>query len=321
MFSYSSSLARWWAWMASSTARGWSSNSSATAANSSSVGSNRPIQAKLSSLLRPASSASVSSREPGRRTPLSYTAQSMITGVILTQDGRMERASYLESLRRDAADLFSAARPALAADVPTCPGWTVERLVGHVGRVYRWTAGWITTGAAVEVERPPTGDAVVTWARAGLYELVAVLDTGDSGAGGGPGGPAMVATWAGQQPAIFWPRRMAIETALHRWDAQAARGDAAPASGSSPSAARALPSSTPTRRVTWPCAPPHPSCSCCSGTGSGPSGARCSAMRACSSAGERRSPCSQRAGDAAAQRHRLAGAVPPLPSMRNVSAA
>jgi uncharacterized protein (TIGR03083 family) len=142
----------------------------------------------------------------------------------------MDRASYLESLRRDAADLFSAATPALAADVPTCPGWTVERLVGHVGRVYRWTAGWITTGAAVEVERPPTGDAVVTWARAGLDELVTVLDTGDSGAGGGPGGPAMVATWAGQQPAIFWPRRMAIETALHRWDAQAARGDAAPVS-------------------------------------------------------------------------------------------
>src|ERR671910_228480 len=142
----------------------------------------------------------------------------------------MDRASYLESLRRDAADLFSAATPALAADVPTCPGWTVERLVGHVGRVYRWTAGWITTGAAVEVERPPTGDAVVTWARAGLDELVTVLDTGDSGAGGGPGGPAMVATWAGQQPAIFWPRRMAIETALHRWDAQATRGDAAPVS-------------------------------------------------------------------------------------------
>ena len=175
----------------------------------------------------------------------------------------MDRASYLESIRRDAADLFSAATPALAADVPTCPGWTVERLVGHVGRIYRWTAGWITTGAAAEVERPPTGDAVVTWARAGLDELVAALDTGDAGAGGGPGtgdadaggrpgtddsgaggrpgtddsdagggsgGPVMVATWAGQQPAIFWPRRMAIETALHRWDAQAARGDAAPVS-------------------------------------------------------------------------------------------
>jgi uncharacterized protein (TIGR03083 family) len=169
----------------------------------------------------------------------------------------MDRASYLESLRRDAADLFSAATPALAADVPTCPGWTVERLVGHVGRVYRWTTGWITTGAAAEVERPPAGDAVVVWARAGLDELVAALDTGDaraggrpgpdeagaddagagggpgtddSAAGGGPGSPAMVATWAGQQPAIFWPRRMAIETALHRWDAQAARGDAAPVS-------------------------------------------------------------------------------------------
>lgn len=136
----------------------------------------------------------------------------------------MDRASYLESLHRDADDLFSAAAPALAADVPTCSGWTVERLVGHVGRVYRWTAGWITAGSAGELERPPAGDPVVPWARAGLDELVAALETGDSGTGG----PATVATWAGEQPAIFWPRRMAIETALHRWDAQVARGDGTP---------------------------------------------------------------------------------------------
>ncbi|MGH9113233.1 MAG: maleylpyruvate isomerase family mycothiol-dependent enzyme [Acidimicrobiales bacterium] len=134
----------------------------------------------------------------------------------------MDRVSYLESLGRDADDLFSAAATALAADVPTCPGWTVERLVGHVGRVYRWTAGWITAGSAGELERPPAGDPVVPWARAGLDEVAAALAAGDSG------GPATVATWAGEQPASFWPRRMAIETALHRWDAQLARGDGAP---------------------------------------------------------------------------------------------
>jgi uncharacterized protein (TIGR03083 family) len=126
----------------------------------------------------------------------------------------MDRTSYLASLRADADLLLAAAGGALDRPVPTCPGWTCERLVGHIGRVHRWTAGWVATGASPDVERPPAGREVVAWARAGVDEIVAALEA--SAAEG------QVETWAGPQPAMFWPRRMAVETALHRFDAQAA---------------------------------------------------------------------------------------------------
>ena len=136
----------------------------------------------------------------------------------------MDRASYLDSLRGDAADLLAAATGHLEADVPTCPGWRMERLVGHVGRTYRWTAGWVEGDDARELPLPPKGDAVIEWTRAGLAELI---DTIEAAAGVDAAGTT-VKTWAGDQPLIFWPRRMAIETAVHRWDAQDAAGQARP---------------------------------------------------------------------------------------------
>jgi len=135
----------------------------------------------------------------------------------------MDRASYLDSLRGDATDLLAAATGHLDADVPTCPGWTLERLVGHLGRVYRRVASSVLHDASRELPRPPEGPDVVDWARAGLGELLAAFEE----TAGAPD-DATVATWAGDQPAIFWPRRMAIETAVHRWDAQAAVSDGRP---------------------------------------------------------------------------------------------
>lgn len=140
--------------------------------------------------------------------------------MILAQDGGMDRTSYLDSLRADVDLLLAAAGAALDRPVPTCPGWTCERLVRHMGRVHRWTAGWVASGEAPDVERPPTGDAVVAWARAGADELIAALEGAD------PDAP--METWAGEQPASFWPRRMAIEAAVHRFDAQSAIDDTTP---------------------------------------------------------------------------------------------
>jgi uncharacterized protein (TIGR03083 family) len=128
----------------------------------------------------------------------------------------MDRADHLVHLRRDGELLVTTAAEVLDRDVPTCPGWTAERLVGHVGRTHRWTAGWITTGESPEIEPAPEGDAVLDWARAGLDELVAAIESIDP--------DAVVDTWLDRQPAIFWARRMAVETALHRVDVQSAVG-------------------------------------------------------------------------------------------------
>lgn len=138
----------------------------------------------------------------------------------------MDRASYLASIQVDTDLLISTGAEALDRPVPTCPGWTCERLVGHIGRVHRWTAGWLTDGSGGEVERAPRGAAVVDWARAGLAQLLEALTAAGDAADGDP--DARVSTWAGEQPAGFWPRRMAIESALHRFDAQAAVGGTTP---------------------------------------------------------------------------------------------
>ena len=128
----------------------------------------------------------------------------------------MHSHDHLIAVRREGELLLATAAPALGAAVPTCPGWSCERLVGHVGRTWRWTAGWVATGASPDVEPAPVGDDVVPWARAGLDALMAELDALDPA--------ASVETWLGPRPAAFWPRRMAMEAALHRVDAQSAVG-------------------------------------------------------------------------------------------------
>lgn len=134
----------------------------------------------------------------------------------------MEPPIHLAHFGTESAAFGTLARAgALDVAVPSCPGWDAGRLVGHLGRVHRWTAGWITGGAAPDdVERPPRGDAVVDWYEAGLAVIGDALATVDPAAG--------VQTWAGPMKGSFWPRRMAHEAAVHRWDLGAARGDAAP---------------------------------------------------------------------------------------------
>lgn len=132
----------------------------------------------------------------------------------------MDRAAYIISMRADTELLVTTVAGHLDRPVPTCPGWTCERLAGHLGRVQRWTAGWIRSGEATEVERPPGGEAVLGWVRDGIDGLVEALEATD------PDAP--MATWAGEQPGSFWPRRMALEAALHRVDAQLAVGAPTP---------------------------------------------------------------------------------------------
>jgi uncharacterized protein (TIGR03083 family) len=135
----------------------------------------------------------------------------------------MDRTPYLAHIRAEAETLLVAAAYDLAAPVPACPGWDVAHLVGHLGGLYRWVAGWVSseghTGQdAPTVERRPSdAGVVVAWARAGLDELLAALAAVSD--------EALSATWVEHRPGRFWPRRMAVETALHRWDVQAAVGE------------------------------------------------------------------------------------------------
>lgn len=103
-------------------------------------------------------------------------------------------------------------------EVPSCPGWDVEKLVGHLGRVHRWVTAMVRARSAERLDFPARPDRVdAQWFDEGVTELVAALEEA---------GPE-VAMWTfpgGGGTARFWFRRQAEETAVHRWDAQLAVG-------------------------------------------------------------------------------------------------
>jgi uncharacterized protein (TIGR03083 family) len=109
------------------------------------------------------------------------------------------------------------------APVPSCPEWTVAQLTGHLAGIYGWVAGHVgrgVTSAPQPRDRTPVGATVAEFDER-FGALVVLLDSLD------PELPAW--NWAPQSKKVaFWHRRMAHETAVHRWDAQMAHGLAAP---------------------------------------------------------------------------------------------
>lgn len=134
---------------------------------------------------------------------------------------------YLELLGADGGRLAAAARRDLAAAVPGCPDWDVAALVAHTGTIHRWVTEIVRSRARERVSRrglaaPPEGAEIVWWFEEGLAALRdALVEAGPE---------ARVWNWTEPPaaPVLFWFRRMAQETAVHRWDAQSATGDAAP---------------------------------------------------------------------------------------------
>ena len=128
------------------------------------------------------------------------------------------------TIRREADAFLAAARRGLEPQVPGCPEWTVRELTHHLGSVHRFHARHIVRGVTDPPEKWAAelpGDAdLLEWFDEGVDELLVTLRTVDLD------GPAW--NWAPHTPqvAAFWPRRMALETAVHRWDAESAHHDA-----------------------------------------------------------------------------------------------
>src|SRR5581483_952382 len=134
----------------------------------------------------------------------------------------MDKAAYLDAVAADGAALAAAARLGLDPQVPSCPDWSVKDLVEHTGGVHQWVTEMVRTGAHRRISRrdlppPPGPDDLVDWFEVGVGVLISVLRDAD------PDAP--VWNWGpGAQVGSFWPRRMAQETTVHRWDGQAAHG-------------------------------------------------------------------------------------------------
>lgn len=136
----------------------------------------------------------------------------------------MEQAEYRSRIRTEAGLLRAATLDAGAqTQVPTCPGWTVQRLVQHVGRVFDMV---IAVLRAADPQTPPprieqpTGDfeTLLAGLDTRLGTLLELLTSTDPAAGVWNDSPTAPRT------AAFWSRRMAHELILRRIDAQAAAG-------------------------------------------------------------------------------------------------
>ncbi|WP_172381672.1 maleylpyruvate isomerase family mycothiol-dependent enzyme [Streptomyces sp. MNP-20] len=134
----------------------------------------------------------------------------------------MEIAEHIEILDREGRLLARAAEEAgTAAAVPTCPGWRVRDLVRHTGVVHRWAAAFVADAhpsfRSLQEEPALDGADLVAWFREGHAQLVAALTAA----------PADLRCWTflpAPSPLAFWARRQANETAVHRVDAESARG-------------------------------------------------------------------------------------------------
>jgi uncharacterized protein (TIGR03083 family) len=140
----------------------------------------------------------------------------------------MEGSDYLNAIKRESEDFSKAARRDLTAAVPSCPGWTVADLVGHLGRVQSWVAGGIDAKLSASFPEAPgrSGD-LLDWFDRGVGRLVGALEKA------GTDMPVWTITQAEGVPgrSLWWYRRQTHEAAIHRWDAQAATGNAAPIDG------------------------------------------------------------------------------------------
>jgi uncharacterized protein (TIGR03083 family) len=137
----------------------------------------------------------------------------------------MDHDSLVAAVREESDALVAAvAAGPVSAPVPTCDGWTVADLVSHVGGFCGFWSHVLCEGSGrpkTPFPDPPNGDALAGWIAAltdTLAELLAAT-------------PPDTEVWTWFEPdrtAGFVARRCAHELAVHRYDAQSARGNTGP---------------------------------------------------------------------------------------------
>jgi uncharacterized protein (TIGR03083 family) len=134
----------------------------------------------------------------------------------------VDDAQYLDAIRREGDRIRDLSSRDVKADVESCEGWTMADLLGHLTRVYRMVTSVLETNEVPERRSEDDADADPAARFSESFDaLLATMAVTDPG----------VERWnwsVGPQEASFWWRRMAHETAVHRWDAESAFGECAP---------------------------------------------------------------------------------------------
>lgn len=106
--------------------------------------------------------------------------------------------------------------------VPSCPGWNVHDLSGHLGEVHRWAEHLVRVEAPKRIPAQEMGLELApvdaAWLRRGGTALLATLRASN------PEAPMWA--WGADQHVRFWSRRQLHETVVHRIDLDLATGRA-----------------------------------------------------------------------------------------------
>jgi uncharacterized protein (TIGR03083 family) len=130
----------------------------------------------------------------------------------------LKPASCLLTATDDGRALLATAETGWDRPVPHCPEWDGAGLVRHTGGVFNWISAIVALGDRVSrrnLEPPPWDLAeLAAWYLAALDRTVSVLGSSDPAA----------STWTfssiGDQRVGWWCRRLAVEAAIHRYDAE-----------------------------------------------------------------------------------------------------
>jgi uncharacterized protein (TIGR03083 family) len=137
----------------------------------------------------------------------------------------VEHAERIEAVARELEALTAAvAAGPMSAQVPTCPEWTMADLATHVGQFCGFWTHILCEGGGRDkppFPEPPESSELRDWLAAVGHHLLEQLRTT----------PAETRVWTwypSDQSAGFVARRCAHELAVHRYDAQSARGTRSP---------------------------------------------------------------------------------------------
>ncbi len=131
----------------------------------------------------------------------------------------MDGGGLLEPAALDGRRLLISAMSDWSRPVAHCPGWDTAELVRHTGTILEWMAAVVTAGQPVNLGTAPAAlTDLHDWHADNLDRCLRVLADTD------PEAPVWTFSSLGDHRVAWWRRRLAVELAIHRWDAEHAVG-------------------------------------------------------------------------------------------------